>query len=406
MDKQSEIYFDWFEEDIVYLGGEMGTFDGVSLATDNSFPAQNAAPFSLGLLYSKHKKVGNFDSLIFRSSSNGAVSLDQKQVIATSRNVRYGKVDLAYGYSPSKNSGRYFATWEQRENSVSQYGHIYTAHTEPNFNSPFVKPVCLDSLDGSLINNCRKPVIALQSGNFDNDSSNMTEVIVFEKFSHQSNTADLMGYYNLQSAGSGYFKKANIAVTQDNEIEPDISFNQFSRDFYVTYFDSTSGKLPLVTKDINMNNPDIWTTLSSGYNDLTNLIAPNPKVNINPIEEKSLHTWIAENQSGNGMAMFDAEYSTYTGVSKNNESDVVKLFGVFPTPCKTNVSFAFELNESQNVLIRVYDLLGRPISTIADRVYPAGTNTISYDVSGLQSGSYLYSITVKGYVISGKIVVN
>jgi hypothetical protein len=90
--------------------------------------------------------------ITFYSSSNGVMSFDNTKVVATTSNSYFHKVALNYGRSPSWSTGRYFAVWEAQAGQTSTIGHIYTAHSEPDFNSAFTKPVCIDSVDPSTIN--------------------------------------------------------------------------------------------------------------------------------------------------------------------------------------------------------------------------------------------------------------
>ena len=157
---------------------EDGPIYEMSLGSDFLYPAIGSNPGSLGVLLSKYSDSA--DTLIFRSSSNDGLSLDNKQVIAISPQ-RFRNVSLSYGRSPSFPNGSYFACWEERNDLTSSYGRIYTSHTQPNFNSPFTNPIRIDNLDPNDSNLCRNPSIACQYNNVDNDSSNMTEVILFEK---------------------------------------------------------------------------------------------------------------------------------------------------------------------------------------------------------------------------------
>jgi hypothetical protein len=116
----------------------------MAFATDFPFPATNSNPNSLGVLYSTsagQKRV------IFISSSNGGLSFDNTQIITESPSIIYQKVSLAYGRSPSWSTGRYFAIWEEKDDVSMPYGRIYTAHSDPYFNSPFTTPVNLDGLN-------------------------------------------------------------------------------------------------------------------------------------------------------------------------------------------------------------------------------------------------------------------
>jgi hypothetical protein len=210
---------------------------GIALATDFMYPASNSNPHSLGVIYSKYS--ASSDSIIFRSSGNGGISLNNRQHLASSAG-RIFKVSLAYGRSPSASSGRYFAAWEEKVDIGSPLGHIYTAHTEPNFNSPFTVPVNLDGLDATDFNLCRIPSIACQFNNLDNDSANLTEVVLFDKYDPSNQKHDIRGYYNLQATNHSNFKKLTISNSAHNNLQPSVNFNPFDSTFMVTYFDSTT----------------------------------------------------------------------------------------------------------------------------------------------------------------------
>jgi len=388
-----------FQNDI--LQETSGDIRDIALASDNLFPAINANPNSLAILYSKHEIS---DSIVFCSSSNGGISIDTRHDVAYSPKY-INKVSLEYGRSNSFPTGRYFAAWEEKDDANSSVGHIYTAHSEPNFNSGFTAPKCLDSLDGSLINKCCNPVISCQVNNTENDSANLTEMVAFEKYVSSTNAHDLVGYYNKRAVGTTDFKKSNIAVTSHNEIEPDLVFNSFDNKFYMTYYDSTMQKLPLLAKDFNMANPDSWEVVSTGYNDSTNLISPHPKTEISQTEQKNCQLWVAERSNGNGKVLFDAEYSTYTGASEISSSEGTKLLGAYPNPCTSGVTIGFELLKSENVRISIGSITGQLQGIITDQVYSPGRHEVRADVSSLPEGIYIYKLQAGEFAGTGKIAI-
>jgi len=260
-----------FERRLLY---ELPIVNDLALASDNT----SSGPGTLGILMSK--SWSTHDNVTFLSSSDGGLTLDNRRDIASTQNA-FIKVSLAFGKSLSTGSGRYFASWEEQASQTSTTGHIYTAHSEPNFNSPFTIPVCLDSLDPSSINKVRNPAIACQYNNVDNDSANLTEVVLFEKYKSASDDYDVTGFYNLQATTTSHFRHLNIAGTSNNELQPDINFNLYNSTFMMTFFDSTEKKLPFLTNDVNLANPNSWNVNNQGYNDNSNLVAPYPKVDLN-----------------------------------------------------------------------------------------------------------------------------
>jgi len=239
-----------FEDEILqeYLRG----IKYIAIASDYMYPATNSNPYSIAAVYSKNNY---FDTLVFCSSSDGGFSIDTRLNIAHST-IYFHKVGLAYGRSQSQSSGRYFATWEEQQDKNSSFGHIYTAHSEPDFNSPFTDPVLLDTLDGSTANKASNPAIACQFNAVDNDSLNLTEIILCEKYDSVNENFDVIGYYNKKATNSEVFMAFTLDTTPDNKMQPDISFNLFDSTFMVTYFDSSMQKLPFITNNYNLSDPN------------------------------------------------------------------------------------------------------------------------------------------------------
>jgi hypothetical protein len=390
----------------ILLENDGGGIRDISIASDNFYQAVNSNPFSIAIIYSKE---GYSDSLIIRTSSNGGVSLDSKTIVAleppSSPNI-FRNVSLSYGFCQSKNTGRYFAAWEkQNENSTSNLGHIYTAHSEPNFYSAFTAPICLDSLDTAFANRCSSPVISCQVSNTDNDSLNLTQVVLFQKSNPGTNTFDIQGCYNLQATNSSYFKTMTLDPSTDIKTQPDICYNPFESKFMVTYFNSTSQKLPFITNDVNFVNPDTWEFVSTGYNDQPDIVSPNPKVEINYLLHSGIDVWLENGNAGKSTAMFDAQYSTYTGFvdSQLNKNELVVK--VYPNPCKSFVNINFELPSEEMVIIALYNQLGDQVTSEKAQKFSSGTNKVIFNVSNFSTGCYFYKIETKSTLKFGKISV-
>jgi len=345
---------------------------------------------------------GNMDTLYFCSSSNGGMSFDNKRIVTLS-NHHIEKVSLSFGRSLSKPEGRYFVAWDEKNPAYAATGHIYTAHTEPYFNSSFTKPVCLDSLDPAAINMGRNPSIACQLNNVNNDSINLTEVVLFDKFNSSTQRYDISGYYNLQATSHTNFKKLNISNSAHYNIQPSINFNHFDSTFMVTYYDSTTQKLIYLLNDFNLENPDNWQFISTGYNDSSHLAAPYPKVVLNQDQKKGANVWVSEGLIGNGVAMFDAPYSTYTGGTENIFSRK-EGFSVYPNPCKSNIIIDFELQKASNVTIAIYNLIGQEVGMITNQDYSSGKHELKCSVN-LLPGSYLCSYKTDDFLTTQKLMV-
>ena len=69
----------------------------------------------------------------------------------------------------------------------------------------------------------------------------------------------------------------------------------------------------------------------------------------------------------------------------------------FPNPFNPVTSITYNLPIDGKVTIKVYDMSGREISTIADWNMTSGYHTVSFDASNLPSGVYFYKISADNF---------
>jgi len=376
-------------------------FLDVAIASDYRFPAVGASPYSIAVLYSK--TISARDSIILLTSSNGGVGFDVEKVVTTTdwyaRNV-----SLAYGRCGSFFNGRYFAAWEQRGSSANDLGQIYTAHSDPGFNSDFLAPVRVDNLLSHSADFCRNPSISCQFNDVNNDMSNLTEVILFDRaYDGVPTSFDIVGTYNKEAANSDTWAIFGMYASLSlNGYESDLNYDPGYDNFLATYFNSTDQKLRYLVQGMNMPDPYNWVVIIDQYNTETNLVDPYPKVEINPVYTQVAHVWNGERPSGNGKAMFDAEYSV---VGIQPSSAVSFSLTVFPNPASTTIQFSFELPKQENVKISLVSMFGKTVKTIVDKTLTAGRQQISADVSDLPAGCYSYQVNIGDEKISGRSVV-
>jgi hypothetical protein len=83
--------------------------------------------------------------------------------------------------------------------------------------------------------------------------------------------------------------------------------------------------------------------------------------------------------------------------------------GVFPNPFRTSTTICFTLNKPCYVEIRIFDLLGRTVHSLASSWIGTGDHAVVWDgcdYTGrrLQSGTYFYRMTVEGEAKAGMLV--
>jgi hypothetical protein len=106
----------------------------------------------------------------------------------------------------------------------------------------------------------------------------------------------------------------------------------------------------------------------------------------------------------NGVVYGDTTF--YTPVSVLEESVVTdySLDQNYPNPFNPATEIEFALPEQSDVTLKVYDILGKEIGTLATGSYSAGRYTVPFDGTSHASGVYIYKLSYgKGQSITRKM---
>ena len=60
--------------------------------------------------------------------------------------------------------------------------------------------------------------------------------------------------------------------------------------------------------------------------------------------------------------------------------------------------------KSAQVTFKIYDVLGKEISTLIDQVVPSGNHEVRFDATRLSSGIYFYSLIDGDFIKTKKMV--
>ncbi len=91
---------------------------------------------------------------------------------------------------------------------------------------------------------------------------------------------------------------------------------------------------------------------------------------------------------------------TATGVERPNTGTPMhfKLFDNYPNPFNPTTTIRYELPASSYVKLKVYDVMGREVSTLVNRKESPGIHSVKFNGSMYASGMYIVRLTAGSYV--------
>lgn len=107
-----------------------------------------------------------------------------------------------------------------------------------------------------------------------------------------------------------------------------------------------------------------------------------------------------------GKPLGDYSWSGLTGVEEraNGLPGRFELFEAYPNPFNPSTNIEFALPSAATVSLKVFNLLGQEVATLAGGVMTAGTHTVTFDARSLSSGVYFYTLIAGEFASSRKMV--
>lgn len=75
----------------------------------------------------------------------------------------------------------------------------------------------------------------------------------------------------------------------------------------------------------------------------------------------------------------------------------------YPNPFNPSTSISFSLSEAGNTSLKVYNMLGQEVATIANERLNAGSYTYNFDASQLSSGMYIYQLRAENQTVTKRM---
>lgn len=82
----------------------------------------------------------------------------------------------------------------------------------------------------------------------------------------------------------------------------------------------------------------------------------------------------------------------------------IELFQNYPNPFNPTTTIGYQLPVTGHVTLKVIDVLGREVTTLADGMNPPGRYAVQWDASGVASGVYFFRLQVGNFAATKKLV--
>ena len=114
---------------------------------------------------------------------------------------------------------------------------------------------------------------------------------------------------------------------------------------------------------------------------------------------------------GSNVYKLNVVYSVITDIEENSISGLPKDFNLsqnYPNPFNPSTNIRYDIPKSGNVTLKVYNELGKEVSTLVNSYQNAGSYEINFNASsaagGLTSGVYFYKLEADGFTSTKKML--
>lgn len=94
-------------------------------------------------------------------------------------------------------------------------------------------------------------------------------------------------------------------------------------------------------------------------------------------------------------------------VSVDDANELSKDFALeqnYPNPFNPTTSLSFVVGRSSFVSLKIFDVLGREVTTLVGETKPAGTYSVEWGTAGVTSGVYFYRLTAGSFTQTRKMI--
>ncbi len=135
------------------------------------------------------------------------------------------------------------------------------------------------------------------------------------------------------------------------------------------------------------------------------ILASSPVVSIGREQNKGLDPRpVQGGEAYTNLAEYPITAVEYIPVFTNEKPKSYKLSQNYPNPFNPTTSIRFDLPETANVTLSVYNVMGQKVATLINGKVNAGVHQVEWNAADLPSGMYIYRLEAGATIISHKMM--
>ena len=108
-----------------------------------------------------------------------------------------------------------------------------------------------------------------------------------------------------------------------------------------------------------------------------------------------------------GAIIDGKQYGTLVSVFPENDRKIpssVKLFNNYPNPFNPSTIISYSIPTEQKVILEVYDVMGRKVRELIDKVQKRGKYKVAFNSKGLSSGVYFFTLKTQKTLLTKRML--
>ncbi len=116
--------------------------------------------------------------------------------------------------------------------------------------------------------------------------------------------------------------------------------------------------------------------------------------------------WREDIASDSSVDAYAVDFRSFLAIKADQAggSSGYELLQNYPNPFNPTTAISYKLSALSNVTLKVYDLLGREVATLVNKIERPGDHEVQLDGSRFASGVYFYRLVAGGQIVTKKMV--